>query len=122
MKMIVLRLARAMHSKVSRASRPSVRPGLNGLWLLHILGKVVIPVNVEFGHSRLPIIYQSLVLICYSIFLLAFATSLEAQTTSNLTVYATSAFSAHSLVATVLVVQQVVNGRSYSSAYAVITV
>lgn len=40
--------------------------------------------------------------------LTAWATSLEAQTTTNLTIYATSAFSAHSLVATVLVVQGVV--------------
>ncbi|KAL8742192.1 MAG: hypothetical protein Q9190_005285 [Brigantiaea leucoxantha] len=43
------------------------------------------------------------------IFLLAFFTSLEVQTTTNLTVYATSAFASHSLVATVLVVQGVVN-------------
>ncbi|KAL8704186.1 MAG: hypothetical protein Q9201_002647 [Fulgogasparrea decipioides] len=43
------------------------------------------------------------------IFLLAFFTSLEVQTTTNLTVFATSAFSTHSLVATVLVVQGVVN-------------
>ncbi|KAL8874646.1 MAG: hypothetical protein Q9174_000051 [Haloplaca sp. 1 TL-2023] len=43
------------------------------------------------------------------IFLLAFFTSLEGQTTINLTVFATSAFSTHSLVATVLVVQGVVN-------------
>ena len=47
----------------------------------------------------------------YSIFLLAFFTSLEGQTTTNLTVYATSAFKTHSLVATVLVVQGVVNGE-----------
>ncbi|KAL8735893.1 MAG: hypothetical protein Q9181_002620 [Wetmoreana brouardii] len=48
--------------------------------------------------------------IAYSgIFLLAFFTSLEVQTTTNLTVFATSAFSTHSLVATVLVVQGVVN-------------
>lgn len=47
-----------------------------------------------------------------SIFLLAFCTSLEGQTTINLTVYATSAFSKHSLVSTVYVVQGVVNGRS----------
>ena len=46
----------------------------------------------------------------YRIYLLAFVTSLEVQTTANLTVYATSAFKAHSLVATVLVVQGVVNG------------
>ena len=47
-----------------------------------------------------------------SIFLVAFCTSLESQTTTNLTVYATSAFAEHSLVATVLVVQQVVNGKA----------
>ena len=40
--------------------------------------------------------------------LLAYATSLEGQTTANLTIYATSAFSAHSLVSTVLVIQGVV--------------
>jgi len=40
--------------------------------------------------------------------LLAWATSLESQTTTNLTIYATSAFSKHSLVSTVLVVQGVV--------------
>lgn len=40
--------------------------------------------------------------------LLAYATSLEAQTTTNLTIFATSAFKAHSLVSTVLVVQGVV--------------
>lgn len=40
--------------------------------------------------------------------LLAYATSLEGQTTTNLTIYATSAFKAHSLVSTVLVVQGVV--------------
>lgn len=43
-----------------------------------------------------------------SIALLAFATSLEAQTTGNLTIFATSAFSSHSLVATVGVIQAVV--------------
>ncbi|KXL49054.1 MAG: hypothetical protein FE78DRAFT_140766 [Acidomyces sp. 'richmondensis'] len=40
--------------------------------------------------------------------LTAWATSLESQTTTNLTVYATSAFESHSLVSTVLVVQGVV--------------
>lgn len=40
--------------------------------------------------------------------LVAYATSLEGQTTTNLTVYATSAYRAHSLVSTVLVVQGVV--------------
>ncbi|KAL8731441.1 MAG: hypothetical protein Q9166_003416 [cf. Caloplaca sp. 2 TL-2023] len=41
--------------------------------------------------------------------LVAAYVGLESQTTTNLTVYATSAFSTHSLVATVLVVQSVVN-------------
>ncbi|KAF2857287.1 putative siderophore-dependent iron transporter [Piedraia hortae CBS 480.64] len=40
--------------------------------------------------------------------LLTWATSLETQTTTNLTVYATSSFKAHSLISTVLVVQGVV--------------
>lgn len=40
--------------------------------------------------------------------LFTYATSLENQTTGNLTIYATSAFSAHSLVSTVLVVQGVI--------------
>lgn len=42
------------------------------------------------------------------VMLTAYATSLESQTTTNLTIYATSSFSAHSLVSTVLVVQGVV--------------
>lgn len=41
---------------------------------------------------------------------MAYSTSQEQQTTVNLTPYATSAFSAHSLVSTVLVIQGVVNG------------
>ncbi|KAL8914499.1 MAG: hypothetical protein Q9171_000852 [Xanthocarpia ochracea] len=52
---------------------------------------------------------RALVAAYVGIFLLAFFTSLESQTTINLTAYATSAFSLHSLVATVLVVQSVVN-------------
>lgn len=44
----------------------------------------------------------------FRIYLMAFATSLEGQVTTNLTVYATSAFSAHSLVSTVTVVQSIV--------------
>ncbi|KAL2036510.1 hypothetical protein N7G274_010740 [Stereocaulon virgatum] len=51
----------------------------------------------------------SLIAAYLGIFLVAFCTSLEGQTTINLTVYATSAFAEHSLVATVLVVQGVVN-------------
>ncbi|KAK4984267.1 hypothetical protein LTR50_006714 [Elasticomyces elasticus] len=42
------------------------------------------------------------------LYLMAFATSLEGQTTVNLSVFATSAFSAHSLISTVLVIQGVV--------------
>ena len=48
-----------------------------------------------------------------SIFLLAASVSLESSTTSQLTIYATSAFNEHSLVASVLVVQQIVNGESH---------
>lgn len=40
--------------------------------------------------------------------LLAYATSLEGQTTTNLTIFATSAFKSHSMVSTVLVIQGVV--------------
>lgn len=56
----------------------------------------------------------SLISAYLGIFLLAFFTSLEGQTTANLTVYATSTFKTHSLVATVLVVQGVVNGKVHS--------
>ncbi|KAI1269920.1 siderophore iron transporter mirC [Xylariaceae sp. FL1019] len=44
-----------------------------------------------------------------SIFLMAFATSLEGQVTYSVSVFATSAFSSHSLIATVYVIQGVVN-------------
>ena len=50
----------------------------------------------------------SLYIAYLGIALVAWATSLESQTTTNLTIYATSSFSAHSLVSTVLVVQGVV--------------
>lgn len=43
-----------------------------------------------------------------SMSLMATATSLEQQTTGQLTIFATSAFSAHALVSTVLVIQAVV--------------
>jgi hypothetical protein len=46
-----------------------------------------------------------------SIFLMAFCTSLEGQTVMSLSAYATSSFSKHSLISTVLVVQNVVNGE-----------
>ncbi|KAI9045076.1 siderochrome-iron transporter MirC [Aspergillus affinis] len=52
---------------------------------------------------------KSLVVAYISIFLMAFCTSLEGQTTMSLSAYATSAFSKHSLISTVLVVQNVVN-------------
>ena len=58
-------------------------------------------------------VLQDCLILMNSVFLMAFCTSLEGQTTINLTVYATSAFAEHSLVATVYVVQGVVNGRSY---------
>ncbi|KAI4110439.1 MAG: hypothetical protein LQ339_001304 [Xanthoria mediterranea] len=70
--------------------------------------------DVQHGVKNIEAISQTwtvwaLVAAYVGILLLAFFTSLESQTTINLTVYATSAFSTHSLVATVLVVQSVVN-------------
>ena len=47
----------------------------------------------------------------FSLFLMAFTTSLEGQVGSTLTVFATSSFSQHSLISTVYVVQGVVNGK-----------
>lgn len=52
---------------------------------------------------------RTLVVAYISIFLMAFCTSLESQTLMSLSAYATSAFSKHSLISTVLVVQNVVN-------------
>ncbi|KAJ6089593.1 hypothetical protein N7467_004809 [Penicillium canescens] len=52
---------------------------------------------------------RSLVIAYVSIFLMAFCTSLEGQTVMSLSAYATSAFSKHSLISTVLVIQNVVN-------------
>ncbi|BDD55731.1 hypothetical protein MPDQ_004801 [Monascus purpureus] len=52
---------------------------------------------------------RSLVIAYISIFLMAFCVSLEGQTITSLSAYATSAFSKHSLISTVLVVQNVVN-------------
>lgn len=46
--------------------------------------------------------------------LLANITSFEIQVTSNLTFYATSAFSSHSLLSTVAVIQGVVSGKLLS--------
>jgi hypothetical protein len=43
---------------------------------------------------------------------MAFCTSLEGQTVMSLSAYATSAFSRHALISTVLVIQNVVNGES----------
>ncbi|KAJ5585425.1 Major facilitator superfamily domain general substrate transporter [Penicillium hispanicum] len=55
---------------------------------------------------------RSLIVAYVSIFLMAFCTSLEGQTVMSLSAYATSAFSRHSLISTVLVVQNVVNGET----------
>ncbi|KAG0160297.1 hypothetical protein PDIDSM_7824 [Penicillium digitatum] len=52
---------------------------------------------------------KSLMVAYISIFLMAFCTSLEGQTVMSLSAYATSAFSKHSLISTVLVIQNVVN-------------
>lgn len=42
------------------------------------------------------------------LYMMAYSTSLEGQVTSNLSVFATSAFDAHSLISTVMVIQGVV--------------
>ncbi|KAI2768350.1 hypothetical protein DTO012A8_6451 [Penicillium roqueforti] len=52
---------------------------------------------------------KSLMVAYVSIFLMAFCTSLEGQTVMSLSAYATSSFSKHSLISTVLVIQNVVN-------------
>ncbi|KAL2384971.1 hypothetical protein RJZ90_001587 [Blastomyces dermatitidis] len=52
---------------------------------------------------------KSLIIAYIGIFLMAFSTSLEGQTVLSLSAYATSSFSKHSLISTVLVVQNVVN-------------
>ncbi|GAM86438.1 hypothetical protein ANO11243_044520 [Dothideomycetidae sp. 11243] len=51
---------------------------------------------------------SSLIMAYLGLYLMAYVTSLEGQVTVNLAVFATSAFRAHSLIATVLVVQAVV--------------
>ncbi|PGH13235.1 siderophore iron transporter mirC [Helicocarpus griseus UAMH5409] len=52
---------------------------------------------------------RSLIVAYIGIFLMAFSTSLEGQTVLALSAYATSSFSKHSLISTVMVVQNVVN-------------
>ncbi|KAI1906857.1 hypothetical protein LOZ61_006454 [Ophidiomyces ophidiicola] len=52
---------------------------------------------------------KSLIIAYLGIFLMAFCTSLEGQTVMSLSPYATSSFSKHSLISTVLVVQNVIN-------------
>ncbi|KAJ8125340.1 hypothetical protein O1611_g8297 [Lasiodiplodia mahajangana] len=47
----------------------------------------------------------------FGIFLMAFTTSLEGQVTYSVVAFATSSFSSHSLIATVYVIQGVVNGK-----------
>ncbi|QSS64029.1 siderophore iron transporter mirC [Histoplasma capsulatum] len=53
--------------------------------------------------------HKSLIIAYIGMFLMAFSTSLEGQTVLSLSAYATSSFSKHSLISTVLVVQNVVN-------------
>ncbi|KAL1301467.1 hypothetical protein AAFC00_005716 [Neodothiora populina] len=50
----------------------------------------------------------SLIFAYAGLYMMAYSTSLEGQVTSNLSVFATSAFDAHSLISTVMVVQGVV--------------
>ncbi|KAM5438871.1 hypothetical protein McanMca71_000616 [Microsporum canis] len=52
---------------------------------------------------------KSLLIAYLGIILMAFCSSLETQTVASLTAYATSSFSKHSLISTVLVIQNVVN-------------
>ncbi|KAG7005405.1 hypothetical protein G7Y79_00020g049330 [Physcia stellaris] len=70
--------------------------------------------DAQAGVKNIEIISQTwttwaLIAAYAGVYLLAFVTSLEGQTTVNLSVYATSSFLQHSLVATIYVVQQVVN-------------
>lgn len=46
---------------------------------------------------------------------MAFVTSLDGQTVASLSVYATSSFGMHSLISTVLVVLNIVNGMQSTS-------
>ena len=48
----------------------------------------------------------------FRLMLIANITSLEIQTTSNISAYATSAFQSHSFLSTVTVIQGVVSGES----------
>lgn len=51
--------------------------------------------------------------------MMAYSTSLEGQVTTNLSVFATSAFDAHALISTVMVIQGVVLCESSSRSYLV---
>ncbi len=68
---------------------------------MRILGKAHLVASTDYGSDTD---------VRCSIFLMAFVTSLEGQTVISLSVYATSAFSTHSLISTVYVVQGVVYG------------
>lgn len=57
------------------------------------------------------------VAVLVGIFLLAFTTSLEGQVTYSVVAFATSSFSHHSLIASVYVIQGVINGKSRVSLY-----
>ena len=59
----------------------------------------------------LPAWLWRLILANFSILLMAFTMSLESQVTYALTAFAVSSFNNHSLLSTVYVVQNVVNGR-----------
>jgi hypothetical protein len=67
---------------------------------------------VRFVWLAVPCLLVTPADLAQSIFLMAFCTSLEGQTVMSLSAYATSAFSKHSLISTVLVIQNVVNGES----------
>jgi MFS family permease len=79
------------HTIMSEASHGSAQAGVKRLEAI----------SSSWSKSSLYVAYLGIAL-------LAYATSLEGQVTSNLAIYATSAFKAHSLVSTVLVIQGVV--------------
>ncbi|GAB7336974.1 hypothetical protein MBLNU457_g2396t3 [Dothideomycetes sp. NU457] len=67
----------------------------------------------QAGVQRLEVVAStwsswSLIAAYAGVYLMAYATSLEGQVTTNLTPYATSAFNSHSLISTVAVIQSIV--------------
>ncbi|KAF2086554.1 MFS general substrate transporter [Saccharata proteae CBS 121410] len=70
--------------------------------------------DTQYGVQRIEAVSTawtkwSLIAAYIGLYLMAYTTSLEQQTTNLLTMFATSSFSAHSLISTVTVVQSVVN-------------